>query len=437
MGSIDIGDTTPSTRRARGLAPVHRTFDDPANMNDRHPLQSSAFRVLWASGVASAGAYWMERVATSWLALYAAGGPVAVGIVTAARLVPFLLFGLAAGTLADRGNRRRQLQIVALSGAVLAVALALLAGAGVSLLALATISFLTGCLQVFDTPPRQALIYDTVGRQYVANAVAVNAVAARGFGAIGALGGGFAVGLVGVSNCYVIVALAYAIAAALLSRLSVGDRLPLATPEPVPFGRGMVDAAKLIARLPGVRTLVIAAVACEVFGFSYLTAMPVLARDVFGGDPQTLGALNAAAAIGGVVAVLLLSAPPAGSRREPWLAATYLFFGAALLALAATTDLTVALAASVIIGGCAAAFDTLQRTLIQLAVPEDQRGRALGIWILSLGSAPIGHLEMGALAAQIGPSGALALNSAFVLLGAIFLVTLAPRYRLRAAAQEP
>lgn len=399
------------------------------------PLRSRAFRLLWASGVGSAGAHWMERVATSWLALDAAGGPIAVGIVTGARLAPFPLFGLVAGTLADRWDRKRLLLTVAISGALLAVVLAMLAGAGISLPALAAISFLAGCLQAFDTPARQALVYDTVGREYVANAVALNAVAARGFGALGALAGGLAVSELGISNCYLLVAAAYTVGAVLLGSLPTADQVrPAARGPVVSFGGGMLDAARLVVHHPPVRTLVIAAVACEVFGFSYLTAMPVLARDVFGGGADTLGALNAATAIGGALAVLLLSTLPAGSRREPWLAGVYLLYGTALMTLAATGDLTVALAASVVIGSCAAAFDTLQQTLIQLAVPEEQRGRAVGIWVFSLGSAPLGHLEMGVLAAEIGPSRALAFNSIFVLLGAAVLIAFAPRFRLRTAA---
>ena len=59
-------------------------------------------------------------------------------------------------------------------------------------------------------------------------------------------------------------------------------------------------------------------------------------------------------------------------------------------------------AALLVVGVCAAAFDVLQQTLIQMAVPDNQRGRAVGIWVLSIGSAPLGHLEMGLLIALLG-----------------------------------
>ena len=46
----------------------------------------------------------MERTATAWLALEVGGGAVAIGLIFAARMLPSLLFGLLAGTIADRAN---------------------------------------------------------------------------------------------------------------------------------------------------------------------------------------------------------------------------------------------------------------------------------------------------------------------------------------------
>ena len=80
-------------------------------------------------------------------------------------------------------------------------------------------------------------------------------------------------------------------------------------------------------------------------------------------------------------------------------------------------------------GACAAAFDLLQQTLLQLAVPEEQRGRAVGIWVLGIGSAPVGHLEMGTLVAAFGAPVALVVNGCCVLAGAAVLLVRAPTYR--------
>src|SRR5439155_13710447 len=95
------------------------------------PLRSASFRWLWCSTLASAGAQGLERTATAWLAYEVSGSALAVGLVMAARMVPSLALGLAAGTMADRGDRRRQLLIVAAVGVPLMAAVSWLVGAGV------------------------------------------------------------------------------------------------------------------------------------------------------------------------------------------------------------------------------------------------------------------------------------------------------------------
>jgi MFS family permease len=185
----------------------------------------------------------------------------------------------------------------------------------------------------------------------------------------------------------------------------------------------------LTVHVAEVRTLLLAAVACEIFGFSYQTAMPVFARDVLGAGAEGLGTLNAAASIGGAVAVVLLALVPGRVPRQPVLALVFIVYGVGLLVLAPSPTLALAAAALVIVGACAASFDVLQQTLMQLAVPESQRGRAVGLWVLGIGSAPIGNLEMGALVAGLGAPLALVINGALVVVAAMVLVVTAPAYR--------
>lgn len=393
------------------------------------PFRSAAFRWLWCSTLASAGAQQMERTATAWLALQSGGGPFAVGLVFAARSLPSLLLGLAAGTIADRADRRRQLLAVAGAAFLLMAALGWLIGAGsLRVWQVVAISLSAGCLQVFDTPARQALVLDTTSREAAPNAMALNALAARLSGAIGAFGAGALIPLLGVAHCYWVIAASYGCGVALIATLRVprGGRVAVIHP---PFGRALRDAVRLIVGVPAVRTLTISGIACEVFAFSFGSALPVVARDVLMAGPEGLGTLNAATSVGGTVALILLSLLGGRTRREPLLGTVFVVYGASLVALAATRDLAVAVAVLVLTGICAGAFDVLQQTLIQLAVPEEQRGRAVGIWVLSVGSAPVGNLEMGALIAILGAPGALMINGGLAIASAATLLARSPGYR--------
>jgi MFS family permease len=370
----------------------------------------------------------MLTTTTAWLAVDDGGG-FSVGLVLAARMLPNLLFGLAAGTLADRFERTRQLLAVSLAALPLTLALNRLAASGsVPLWQLVVLSFATGCLSVFDTPARQALVMDVVPRDVAANAMALNALATRLCVALGALVAGLLIPLAGVAACYLVVGGAYVASAWLI--VAVRSHTS-ARPAHfgTSFGRAIRDGARLIVDVPAVRTLIIAGVACEVFGFSFQTALPVMARDVIGAGAEGLGMLSAATSIGGTLAVVMLSVLPRRAPREQIMSLVFVMYGVSLVALAGMNSLVTAAAVLVVTGACAASFDLLQQTLLQLAVSEDQRGRAVGVWVLGIGSAPEGHLEMGTLIAVLGAPTALMINGLAVAVCALVLVTIAPLYR--------
>jgi predicted MFS family arabinose efflux permease len=391
------------------------------------PLASSAFRWLWCSSVAIALATGMERTATAWLALQVGGGAL-VGLMLAVRFLPPLVLGLAAGTIADRIDRPRQLVAVALAALPLAAAFGWFAASGrAEVWLLLLITFGLGCITVFDQPARQTLAMDTVPPAAASNAIALNALATRGFTAVGALLAGTVITSVDLASCYLLVAGACLLGAG----MALGIRAPRAalhTSQP-PFRQALRAAARLVVDVPAVRTLFIVGITCEVLGFSFMTAVPVVARDVLDAGAEGLGVLNAAVALGGAVSVLLLSLLPGRIAREPVLGGVFGLFGASLVAVATTKDLALASAGLAVTGGCAAAFDALEQTLIQLAVPGDQRGRAVGVWLLGLGSAPIGHVEMGALVTALGAPAGLLINGALVLGSAALLLARAPAYR--------
>jgi MFS family permease len=393
------------------------------------PFRSTAFRRLWCSGLAASGAQGMERTATAWLALETGGGPVAIGLIFAARMLPSLLFGLAAGTIADRADRPRQLLAVAGSALLLIASFGWLVGTGdIHVWQVIVFAFAAGCVQVFDTPARQALVLDTVPRELALRGMALTALAARCSSALGALSAGVIIPLIGVARCYLVVAAVYALMAVVIAPLRVRQEHRILG-NPPPFRQAFRDAARLLLDVPVIRTLMVAGIACEMFAFSHMTALPLFAQDVLAAGPAGLGMLNAAVAIGGAIAVALLALLPEGGRRQPLLSAIFLIYGLSLLGLGLTRTLAVAIAVLVVTGCCAGAFDVLQQTLIQMAVPDEQRGRAVGIWVLSIGSAPVGHLEMGLLIAALGVPSALLINGAVTMAAAAMLLARAPDYR--------
>lgn len=398
-----------------------------------HPLGSHGFRRLWCATLAGAAAQWMERVALGWLSLQAGGDALAVGVVLAARYLPLLLLGPVAGTLADRRDRRRTLAQVALLSAALSLGVGALVRLGAApLWAVLLIALVGGCVQTLETPARQSLAFDTVGPQTGPAAVALNQVSAGLMGMAGALAGGAVIPVLGLPACYLGVALLRLVGAGLVATMD-------ARPEARRAGGGAAaslrrsfhDAARLVAGYPAVRTLVLAATTCEIFGYSYQVMVPVMARDVLRAGPSAFGEMTAASGLGATLAVLGLALLSHRVRREPLVSAVYLVFGAAMLLFSMVTSLPPALLVMVVIGACCSAFDALQQGLLQLAAPPEQRGRVVGLWQLSIGSAPIGTLQIGALAGLVGAPAAIALNGLLLTGGALLLATRAPAFSWR------
>ena len=159
--------------------------------------------------------------------------------------------------------------------------------------------------------------------------------------------------------------------------------------------------------------------AVEVFAFSFLTALPDLAVDRLGLDAAGLGVLHAARSTGGIIGgVVMAMAGPSRRLGVIWLA-VIAAFGLAVMALGLASILPVAFVVTMTIAFCAVASDVLTQSMMQLAVPGELRGRAMGAWQVAVGFSPIGHLEMGLLAGVVGTAGALLFNGAALVLVAI------------------
>ena len=160
-----------------------------------------------------------------------------------------------------------------------------------------------------------------------------------------------------------------------------------------------------------------------------MSLLPVLAKDVLGLGPVGLGVLTGVRQIGGVAGLLALSAQADFRRRGLLLFAIMTTFGLSLMSLVLSTNIVYYVAALTIAHACAMCGDTLQMTLMQDNVRDDERGRAMGAWTLSIGVAPVGHLGLGALASNIGAPRALFASGTTLLVMSLAAAFSLPRIR--------
>jgi MFS family permease len=166
----------------------------------------------------------------------------------------------------------------------------------------------------------------------------------------------------------------------------------------------------------------------EVLGFSHQALLPSLARDVLQVGPEGLGVMTAARQVGGLAGIAFTSGL-GGARYGPLFLSVIIGFGASLVALGFAPSFTVVLLILVGANALGAVTDVLAQTLIQLAVPSGLRGRAGGAWVVSIGMAPLGQFQVGALASLFGVSAALGVNGVALMAVGAAAALLVPKLR--------
>ena len=384
------------------------------------------FRHLWLSGVVQSVGMGMEFVALGWLVLDVTGSPLMVGAASAARMAPFFLLGLVSGAVADRVDRRIAVRWTTLAGAVIAaLTAAVLYYDSDPVLAIFALTFGMGCVWAFTFTLRQAYTYDIVGPSAALNGMSLLSFSQRLGGVAGAIAAGWVIDGLGIENQYLIIGGCYAVSAAMLLRTRDAGQAAVRTAESV--AQNLVACLRIIRDNRALLTLMLLAAATEIFGFTHESLLPVFA-DEMGVGSVGLGLMSAFRQGGGLIGLWLLAAVGSG-RKGLFIFIIAACFGIGEMAFSLGGGFIAFVLILAFINACASAVDTLYKTLMQENVENEQRGRAMGAWVLSIGVAPVGHLGVGALASEFGAARTLLINGS-VLLGISALTALSlPRIR--------
>ena len=353
------------------------------------------------------------------LAVYELSGSTAwVGLSLALYFGPNFFVGAIAGTIADSFDRARVLRLVEAALGVNLFVIGVLISIGVAgLAAILALTLVSGMLRAAYNPARSSYAFDLAGAERIVSALGTLNIAVRVGQLTGALVAGWAAADIGIGAAYMVLSSAHVLALAAFGRQRAGTSPPRA--ERPSMRTGLVEFCReLVANRP-LLVLFVVTGAVEVFGFSFLTALPDLAVDRLGGDAAGLGALHAARSAGGIVGgIVMAMVGPSRRLGVVWLA-MIAAFGLEVMALGLTSSLPAAVVVTASIAFCAVASDVLTQSMMQLAVPGALRGRAMGAWQVAVGFSPIGHLEMGLLAGSVGTPTALLLNGAALVLVAL------------------
>jgi MFS family permease len=342
---------------------------------------------------------------------------------------PFFFFGIVSGAVADKVNRRKLMIMMALSKGVCAFILGTLTTMGwISLWNVYLLSFFMGTFHAFDMTTRQVFVFDTVGPENAMNALSMNSVGTRTVGIIGGVLSGIIIRYWAINWCYYIMVLASLLAA--LALFPIKGLQKQKKGEVASTWTDVVEGLRILRTNRIVLFLAIIAIGCEIFGFSFNSILPVFARDILIVGATGLGMLTATESIGGVLMALILASLGNYEYKGRLILGILAFFAIFLLMFSASPWFPVSLVLCGFIGAMCAGMDALQQITLQMNVANEQRGRAMGIWLFSIGFGPVGHFVLGGMASLFGGRLALGINGTTLLV--IFLIALVFIPKLRA-----
>jgi MFS family permease len=401
-------------------------------------LRHRNYRLFFVGQGLSLVGTWMTTVAQSWLVLQLTGNPFDLGLLAVAQFTPVLILGLFGGLIADSLPKRPTMyvtQIVAM--VVSALLFALAATHTVQLWHVFVLAVVMGVRNSIDMPTRQAFAVEMVGREDIGNAVALNSALFNGARVVGPAIAGVAIGAFGVAVAFLIDAISFLAVIVALFAMREDSLRPAPRLAQMQNVRAVIDnlAEGLgYVRQTGVVLLAITVIGVvATFGINFSVVIPPLASLTLHVGAAGYGFLMAASGVGSLVAALLIAFR--GTKPSRMLLGA-LIMGAAEIVMGGSNSYLLDLALMFTAGAGAISMMATANTTLQLAVPDELRGRVMSVYTtVFAGTSPIGGLAIGAIAANAGAQAALFVGGVISVLAAIGGIAW---YRaLRASGQIP
>ena len=388
-------------------------------------LRNTDYCYLWIGFLFNKGGQWIQQITLGWLVWELSGSAMMVGFATGLRSLPFIFMGPIGGVVADRVNRRRLLMTVQTLMAAVAVFFAIVVALDwVRVWHAILFSFVMGCGFAMNMPVRHALIANTVPREELGNAIALNSMASNTSRIIGPAIGGVLIVTFGVAGNFLLQAGLFLCMVAII--------IPMKTPfmdttfmMKTSVLRSLKEGIKYVWVDKTMFGLMILSFIPSLFIAPIIHILPVFTAKVLHAKADTYGYLVTTFGIGGLLAALLLAS--FGSNiRSGWLG---------IIAVTCATFFVIPLSQSSLawvaflllsaIGFSMMMFRVNNNTLVQMLSPDQLRGRVMSIYHIDHALTPLASAVVGIIAdaftapAAMAASGIIGLVSIILLMGSV------------------
>lgn len=388
-------------------------------------LRHRDFTCFLIARFSAAMAAQMIVIAVGWQVYRLTGRVLDLGLIGLSQFLPFLCFALPAGHAADRYDRRHVMIACLALYLGCAILLMIFARTETTVLPIFGVLALLGFGRAFLTPATQSYLPNLVPASGFGHAVALSSSAFQVATIAGPSIGGIVYALgeqhgraLGGGAEWV-----YSAAAGLLSLALVAVLLIRRRQRPeartAPSGPALLEGLRFIRR----RKTVLGAISLDLFAVLFGGAsalLPAFTRDVLHAGPAAFGMLRAAPGLGAAVMAAWLAFRPIHRHVGVTMFAGVALFGLATLVFGLTQRFWVALAALVVLGGGDMISIFIRAVLVQLATPDEIRGRVSAVNSVFIGASnELGEFESGLTAAWFGLVPAIVLGGVMTLLVAV------------------
>ncbi|GGR40883.1 MFS transporter [Streptomyces cinereoruber] len=368
---------------------------------DLTPLRTSAhYRRLWFGNTVSWVGQGMTALAVSLQVYDITGSPFSVGLVGLFSLVPLVVFGLYGGAIADTVDRRKLGLASAAGSAVLSIALAGAAFAGFHRVwFLYAIVALQAVCAALNSPARTAMIPRLLPPEQLRAANALNSMVMTFGTLVGPSLGGLIVGLAGYQTAYLVDAVAFT------ASLYAMWRLPSMLPDRKGTERASVlDGLRFLATRPNLRMTFFSDF-CAMILAQPRALFPAVAVVWYGGDAKTAGLLVAAPAFGALLGGVLSGWQGRIRHHGQAILIAVACWGTAIAVFGLTRNLWLGLLFLALAGYSDTVSMIFRNTMMQVAAPDEMRGRLQGVFIVVVAGGPrLGDFLAGSAADLTSPA---------------------------------
>jgi MFS family permease len=397
-------------------------------------LRHRNYRLYLSGQLVSVCGTWMQQVALSWLIYRLTGSATLLGVVGFASQIPIFALGAIGGVVSDRYSCHRVAVWTQCAALLQALILAVLTVMGwIQPLHIIFLGAALGVVYAFDMPARQALVYQLVDSEDLANAVALNSSMINAARIIGPSLAGLVVAKYGEGVCFMINAASYiAVIIALLTMKLPARQAPAVSPGSI--ANSLLAGWRYTLATTPIRDVLLLLCVVGFMGMPYMTLMPVFAAHIHKSGADTLGLMFGAVGLGALAGALYLAQRKNIVGLGRVIVIATVAFGIGLMLFTLAQPFWLALLMLTVVGCGWMVLIAASNTALQTLAEDSMRGRVMSLFsMMIVGMAPFGSLLAGWAADHFGAPLVVAIGGGFCALAGVVLARQLPR--LRAAAK--